>query len=96
MAQPNDTQTTDTTGCPSAKDLLDHVIKQIADFDAMKLPELKTDLTAFVKNEDDLEKEYSKQYPGLREKWCAQQRSIETLYAAIKCAFPGADWKQII
>jgi hypothetical protein len=87
---------TDTGTCESAADLLKAVVDEINTFEAKKLGELKTDLDAFVKKQDDLEKGYEKAYPALRDKWCAQQQTIETLYAAIKCAFPNQDWKEIV
>src|SRR5689334_18657621 len=86
----------DAGTCPPAGDLLKTVIDEINKFEAKKLGELKTDLEAFIKKQDDVEKGYEKAYPALRERWCAQQKTIETLYAALKCAFPHQDWKKIV
>ena len=73
----------------AAGDLLKTVIDEINTFEAKKLGELKTELEAFVKKQDDVEKGYEKAVSRRsRDKWCAQQQTIETLYAAIKCAFP--------
>jgi len=81
-----------STPCPSTKDLLDRVTRELNHFEAKKLPELKAELEAFEKKKDDVVADYEKKYPGLRDKWCVQQQQIEKLYAALKCSFP--DWKK--
>ena len=83
-----------STPCPSTKDLLDQVTRELNHFEAKKLPELKAELEAFDKKKGDVVADYEKKYPGLRDKWCVQQQQIEKLYAALKCAFP--DWKEIV
>lgn len=94
----DDTAATAADGgkCDSAGALLKTVVDEINTFEAKKLGELKTDLEAFIKKQDDVEKGYEKAYPVLRDRWCAQQKTIETLYAALKCAFPHQDWKKIV
>ena len=95
MAQAETTVTTEPK-CEPVKALLDEITKELDKFEARKLGELKSDLDAFVKKQEALVTEYKKQYPILRQKWCDQQTLIESLYASMKCAFPGQDWKSWI
>src|SRR5690349_17130917 len=93
-----DTGSAATPSCPSTKQLLDSVLKQIADFDALKLGELKGELEGFVKTQQKLVDDYKKGYPELRRRWCAQHTDIQTLYAQIKSTHdPLKDpWKDLV
>jgi len=92
----HDDKTTPAEKCETADSMLKRITQQINEFDVKKLGELKKELETFTKAQDDLVKDYEKQYPTLRSKWCDQQARIQTLYAQIKCAFPGQDWKKIV
>jgi hypothetical protein len=97
MAQPDagSAGTPPPAECQSARQLLDNVIKQIAEYDAKKLSELKTELDAFVKKEEGLVKDYKAKYPDLRQRWCAQQTDVHALYLQLKATHdPAKDqWK---
>jgi len=84
--------------CQSASDMLKQVSEEIAQFEAKKLPELKAELDAFVKKQEELVKAYKESYPAFREKWCLQQQQVQQLYSALKCSFPppSKDWKKIV
>jgi hypothetical protein len=84
--------------CLSAGEMLAQVTKELNEFDAKKLGELKSELEAFVKNQEKLVKDYEAKYPSLREKWCLQQQQVQQLHAAVKCAFPppSEPWKKIV
>ena len=58
--------------CQPVADLLKNVAQQIADFEAKKLAEIKTELEAFVKKQETLAKEYAAKYPELRRIWSKQ------------------------
>jgi hypothetical protein len=89
------TGTTDPK-CKTPKELLTEINEELLKFEAKKLGELKAELEAFVKKQDGIVSEYEKKYPALRARWCEQQQRVESLYAQIKAAFPGQDWKQIV
>lgn len=84
--------------CVSAAEMLESVTRELNEFDAKKLGELKSELETFVKNQEKLVKDYETKYPSLREKWCLQQQQVQQLYAAVKCAFPppSEPWKEIV
>jgi hypothetical protein len=82
----------------SAKQLLETVLKEIRDFDAKKLTELKGELEGFVKKQQGLVDDYRKQYPELKRRWCVQHTDVETLYAQLKTTHdPLKDpWKKLV
>jgi hypothetical protein len=82
----------------STKQLLENVLKEISDFEAKKLTELKGELEGFVKKQQGLVDDYRKQYPELRRRWCAQHTDVETLYAQLKTTHdPLKDpWKKLV
>src|SRR3954447_18877080 len=82
--------------CRKPQELLDDVNAQIGAYAAKKLAELKTELEAFLKKEAQLADDYKKAYPKLKELWCAQHQSIQSLYASMKCAFPENEWKELV
>jgi len=84
--------------CPSTKQLLQSVLKQIADFDALKLGELKGELEGFVKKQQGLVDDYKKVYPELRRRWCAQHTDIQTLYTQLKSTHDPlkSPWKELV
>ena len=99
MADPaTGTGTTGTTDpkCKTPKELLDAVNEELAQYEAKKLGELKTELEAFVKAEDGITSDYEKKYPALKARWCDQQARLVSLYEQMKAAFPGQDWKAIV
>jgi hypothetical protein len=82
--------------CADVETLLDQVTKQLTAFEAMKLGDLKKELEQVRDKKKTATDEYVKEHKALREKWCAQQQLIERLLAALKCAFPGEKWKEIL
>jgi hypothetical protein len=82
--------------CQTAKDLLDKVTGELAEFEARKLNQLKAELDAFVKKQDGLVDDYKAKFPGLRKLWCDRQMDVERLCTHIKCEFPLKEdkWKQ--
>ena len=85
-------------GCPSTKQLLEDTLKQIADFDALKLTELKGELEGFVKKQQGLVDDYKKAYPELRRRWCAQHTDVQTLYTQLKSTHDPlqSPWKELV
>ena len=73
-------------------------LKEISDFDAKKLTELKGELEGFVKKQQGLVDDYKKLYPDLRRKWCAQHTDVQTLYTQLKSTHdPLKDpWKDLV
>jgi len=82
--------------CKTPKELLIDINEELLRFEAKKLGELKAELEAFVKNQGGIVSDYEKKFPALRARWCEQQQRVESLYAQIKAAFPGQDWKEIV
>ena len=89
---------TTAASCQSTKQLLDSVLKQIADFDALKLTELKGELEGFVKKQQGLVEDYKRVYPELKRRWCAQHTDVQTLYTQLKSTHDPAKepWKGLI
>lgn len=85
---------TDDKKCKSVDQLLAEVTQELDRVEAKKLPALKAELEAFKKKLDGMVSDYTAKFPALREKWCAQQKVLETLEASLKCAIP--DWKAIV
>jgi hypothetical protein len=87
----------DSTGaCMKVEDLLTVVSDELAAFEAKKLADLKAELDAIAKKKGAAVEDYRKKYKELRDRWCAQQQLVERLESALKCAFPGQDWKKIV
>jgi hypothetical protein len=84
--------------CQSAKKLLEQITREINEFEAKKLGELKTDLDAFVKKQDQLVDGYKAKYDALRKTWCDRETDVERVYAHIKCEFPldKEKWQNLI
>jgi hypothetical protein len=78
--------------------MLEDVLKQISDFDALKLPELKGELEGFVKKQQGLVDDYKKVYPDLKRRWLAQHTDVQTLYTQLKTTHdPLKDpWKDLV
>lgn len=76
--------------------LLEQVTKELTEFEARKLADLKKELEQVKDKKQAAIDEYKKEYKALRETWCTQQQVIERQLAALKCAFPGEQWKTIL
>src|SRR5215216_329388 len=89
---------TTAASCPSTRQLLESVLKEISDFDAKKLTELRGELEGFVKKQQGLVDDYKKLFPDLRRKWCAQHTDVQTLYTQLKSTHdPLKDpWKELV
>lgn len=70
--------------------LLAGVMKQLNFAEAGKFAEFKGEIEGFIKKRDATVKDYEKQYPTLREKWCTQHKVIQQQFEALQKAFP--DW----
>ena len=99
MAQPDQTPNVPAdpaAKCRSVKDLLVDVTSELNKFEAKKLADLKTELDAFVKKQDALNADYKKQYPLLRERWCTQHQSVQSLHASLINALPPDEWNKVV
>jgi len=100
MAQPTSENKSGNGGppaaCPPIEDVLREIDEELAAFEAKKLPDVKAEFTTYVGQKKTAVDDYKQKYPELRDKWCAQQQLIERLYSALKCAFPGQDWKKLV
>jgi hypothetical protein len=82
------TSAEDTKPCRSAAEQLQAVKKQINEYEALKLGDLKSSLEKFVKDQETKVDDYSKKYADLRNRWDRQQDEIAKLYQDIKRCFP--------
>jgi len=82
--------------CKSVEDLLKEVSKQVSEYEALKLNELKSQLEAFVKKKSAATEEYKKKYDDLKTLWEKQGKRIDELRSDFKCAFPDEKWKKLI
>jgi len=86
----------DQKSCQTAKELLKKVTGEIAWYTSKKLPDLKTELQAFVTAQDALVVDYASKFPDLRKKWCQRQIDVERLCAHVQCEFSAEKWHEVI
>lgn len=72
--------------------MLDDLNAQIADFEAKKLGQLKSELEAFNKKKKSLVDSYTAKYPGLLKQWTDQNALIRQMHKTLVCRFE--DWRE--
>jgi hypothetical protein len=80
--------------CPTIESQLEDVINQIVNYDAQKLPELKTELEQVKKKKEDAVKEYRAKFEELKKRWCEQNELVLAIWRGLKCSYP--DWEKWI
>lgn len=88
------TDNTAARTCPTIESQLDDVVNRIVNYDAQKLPELKTELEQVKKKKEDAVKEYRARFEDLKKKWCEQNELVLAIWRGLKCSYP--EWETYI
>ena len=80
--------------CPTIESQLDDVVNRIVNYEAQKLPELRTELEQVNKKKLDADKEYTARYEELKKKWCEQNELVLAIWRGLKCSYPR--WEEYI
>ncbi|MBJ6127184.1 hypothetical protein [Microvirga splendida] len=74
-------------------ELVANISEQIADYEAKKLAQLKSEIEGFIKKKDALIEDYKKKHPELLRLWSGQNVAIDILHKTLVCRYP--DWAEI-
>jgi hypothetical protein len=80
--------------CVSVDELLKTIKKEISDYEARKLGQLKSELESFSNKKKTVEEAYALKYPVYVERWRTQNKAVAELQQNIKCILP--DWRDLI